>query len=475
MSSPDIVFIEPPLTVGSEPAKTPGHLPNIGLCLLAAVTERQGWRAAIIDAVALRYDHDRVVAGLLRHRPRYVGLTAMTHTIGSAAFLARMIKERLPEAVVILGGVHITAATEATLRTYQNIFDVCVIGEGEQTLVELLDALENRRNLATIDGLAFEREQAVVKTGPRATIRDLDSLPFPAWHLLPPLDRYYGTTFISSGIAVSNHLITSRGCPGKCVFCDTTIHGHAIRGHSAGYVLEMIDMLHRRYGIGDIQFNDDTFVTLRKRMVEICGGLIRKGYNLTWSCDARASDVTEDGLELMKRAGCWQIAYGVETGSQRIMKFLKKRVTFEQIHNAVSWARRAGISTKGFFILGHPTETHQSIRETVDLMIALDLDVVGLTFFTAYPGSPIYPNIGRYGRFDPNWDVAQTYVVGNFVPDGFSEAELTDTRRWALRRFYLRPRYIARQLRAVRRTDDLLRLAIGGWKAVTKYVLGFAY
>ena len=237
----------------------------------------------------------------------------------------------------------------------------------------------------------------------------------------------------------------------------------------------MIDVLHHRYCVSDIQFNDDSFVTLRKRLVEICSGLIHKGSNLTWSCDARASDVTEDGLRLMKRAGCWQIAYGVETGSERIMKFLKKRVTFEQIHNAVSWARKAGISTKGFFILGHPTETRQSIRETVDLMIALDLDVVGLTFFTAYPGSPIYPDIGRYGRFDPNWDVAQTYAVGNFIPDGFSEAELIDTRRWALRRFYLRPRYVARQLRAVRRPDDLLRLAIGGWKAVSKYALGFAH
>jgi radical SAM superfamily enzyme YgiQ (UPF0313 family) len=235
--------------------------------------------------------------------------------------------------------------------------------------------------------------------------------------------------------------------------------------------MEMIDILHKKYGTEDIQFNDDTLVTFRKNLFEICETLISRNYRLSWSCDARAGDITEEGLRLMKAAGCWQVAYGVETGSSRVLEFIKKGVTLDQIRNAFAWTKKAGISTKGFFIMGHPTETEESIRETVDMMLSLDIDVVGLTFFTVFPGSPIYSTIREYGQFDPDWDRTETYEVGNFIPQGFTAEQLTNWRRTALRRFYFRPGYMVKQLAQIRKPYDLYRLAAGAMKVVSRNIL----
>ena len=310
-----------------------------------------------------------------------------------------------------------------------------------------------------------------MQTGCGGQIEDLDSLPFPAWQLLPDMSSHYATTFISGKGKVSNHLLTSRGCPGRCVFCDTTVFGGKIRGYSTDYVIEMVDILYHKYGVRDVQFNDDTFTSLRARMHEICEKLIKKNYaDLTWSCDARVTGMSEESLALMKAAGCWQIAFGVETGSQEIMDFLKKYVTFEQIDNAFHWAKKVGISTKGFFIIGHPTETMETLNKTVDLMLKLPIDVVGVTHFTAYPGSPIHPSIAKYGAFDPDWNNVNTYDVGNFIPNGFTAKQLKELRRKALTRFYLRPKYVFNQIMSVKSFSEVIKLFIGFWKLLVKYV-----
>ena len=470
----DIIFIDPPQFVmnhNERPDKLYGHLPHLGLCSLAAVTEREGYRTSILDTVALQLSNQQILDEIKKAGPRYIGISAMTHTIGSAAHIARNIKQLNNNIKIILGGVHITAAAEETFRKYPGCFDVGVIGEGEITIIELLRVFENGGDLKDVPGLAFMKENQFMSTRPREFISNLDELPLPAWHLLPDMVTNYGTTLISAGKKISNHLLTSRGCPGRCIFCDTSVNGHKVRGFSSEHVLEMIEVLHKKYYIDDIQFNDDTFVTLKKRLMEICNQLIAKDYKLSWSCDARASDVTEEGLKMMKAAGCWQVAFGVETGSQRIMDFIQKKVTFKQISNAFKWAKKAGISTKGFFILGHPTESEESIQETIDLMISLDIDVVGVTFFTAFPGSPIFPTITQYGKFDSDWDKTNTYEIGNFIPDGFSGDELIRLRRQALRQFYFRPKYIAKQLSKVRRPFDFYRLIVGATKIISKNII----
>ena len=140
--------------------------------------------------------------------------------------------------------------------------------------------------------------------------------------------------------------------------------------------------------------------------------------------------------------------------------------------NAFTWTKKSGISTKGFFILGHPTETQASSKQTIDLMLKLDIDNVGLTFFTAYPGSPIYKQIREYGSFDADWDKAKTYDVGNFIPNGFLKEDLIGLRKYALKRFYFRPKYMFKQLLSIKRSYDIYKLMFGFFKAFLKFVLG---
>ena len=473
----DIVFIDPPLIdEKGDVLFVPGHLPHLGIAILASVARRDcGHRTAIIDAVSLNYNVKQVVDEVVSMKPRYIGLTAMTHNITSVAYLCEIFRRLLPEAKIILGGVHITAATETTYKKYPNLFDVCVIGEGEDTIVELLRALDGKRSLDNILGLAWREENGTVrKTARRPDIKNMDQLPFPAWDLLPTMNKLhgYGTTFISAGEGKTNHLMTSRGCPAKCVFCDTSVNGNALRGYSPEYVLEMMEILTKKYGVTDIQINDDTFVSLRKRMIKICDLMIENKMNVSWSCDARVNSVTEEGINKMAEAGCWQIAYGVETGSQRVMDYLKKRITFDQIRTAFALTDKAAIENKGFFILGHPTETPESLEETVKFMLELPMDVVGCTFFTVFPGSPCYEGIEQYGSFNPDLSLTNTYSCSNFIANGFTQEQLIAARRDAMRRFYFRPKYMYRQLKhAGTNPRHLFKLAKGATKAVSKFVL----
>ena len=255
MNEVDIVFIHPPYP-NSEGEHQDGHLPSIGLLNVAAIAEQEGLTAAIIDSVAMQYTSERTVQETIALNPRYVGLTAMTHNIGTAAVIAKNLKKQNKDLVTLLGGVHISSIPEETLEKFPGCFDISILGEGELIFQDTIRALENKGDIGKISGLAYMKEGQIaaksrygfVKTGCGGQIEDLDALPFPAWHLLPDMSTHYATTFISGTKKISNHLLTSRGCPGRCVFCDTTVFGGKIRGYSTDYVLEMVDILYHKYG-----------------------------------------------------------------------------------------------------------------------------------------------------------------------------------------------------------------------------------
>ena len=473
-NSTEIVFVDPPLIDDSgNILEVKGHLPQLGMLTVAAVVRNAGYSVAYVDSVAMKYSVSDVINEIESYNPRYIGFTAMTHNISSVAYIAKIIKERRKDVKIILGGVHITSATAETYNKYPGVFDYSVIGEGEDTIIDLLECLETKKSLTNVPGIAYCEDNEICKTPSRDIINDMDRLPFPAWDLLTGMNQnVYEANFISSGKGKTNHLLTSRGCPAMCAFCDTSVNGKKIRGFTPDYVLEMMNVLVNKYNVNDIQINDDTFVSLKKRMYSICEKLIDTKLNISWSCDARVNNMTKEGVELMAEAGCWQIAYGVETGSERIMKWLQKKITFEQIERAMRWTYDAGINTKGFFILGHPTESRQTLEETVQLMLRLPLDVIGLTFFTVFPGSPCYTDIEKYGKFNGDWSLTNTYTAGNFVANNFTKDELIRLRYDALRRFYFRPKYVLRQLRHVKKDPtSFFMLSYGLVKAVEKVLL----
>lgn len=467
-----IVLVNPPLSL----EKRYGALaqagytePPHGLCYLAAVTRQQGFRASIVDAQALNLDLHKTVDAILSFNPDYVGITATTLLIISAAVLARELKRRNLEIIVIIGGAHVTALPTETLRD-NSCFDFGVIGEGERTLIEMLDALGGGRELDSVRGLVLrQKSDDVVLTGKRPVIKNLDELPYPAFDLLPSMGKYYRTSTQSMDRLPALSLITSRGCPGKCTFCDTSVQGHIPRAHSAEYVANLMTMLSKDYGARSVLFDDDNFLIFKPRLKELVKILKHRRLDLTWSCLGRVDMVDLETLEIAKSGGCWQVLYGIETGSQEILDFYKKNIRREQVESALKMSRQAGLRTKGFFMFGNPMETPDTLRTTIDFIKRLPLDDISITFLTPFPGSEIYDEIEKYGKFDKNWEKMSCFDIV-FVPDGFTEAELRYWVKRAYRQFYFRPKIIFSYLRRLTSFNQFKELLLSGLILI-KYTL----
>ena len=220
--------------------------------------------------------------------------------------------------------------------------------------------------MSSVRGIAYRPDAScreLILTPPREPIEDLDSIPFPAWDLLPDLAKSYCPPAHTVKRFPASLIMTSRGCPGKCTFCDNKVFGRSVRTHSADYVVRLIRHLQQQYGIRELQIRDDNFLASKQRAVELCQRLIDEKIDLAWSCAGRVDMITPDMLQLMKRAGCWQIWYGIESGSNRVLKAIRKNTTCERIEAAVRSTKRAGISPCGFFMIGLPTETEDDIEE----------------------------------------------------------------------------------------------------------------
>ena len=338
---------------------------------------------------------------------------------------------------------------EVTFNLFRE-FDLGVIGEGEETLKDLLGELSKAQpDLSAVAGLIFSREGQIVRTPTRPFIKDLDSLPLPAWDLLPSLTDPYRLSIVGTKSDRATAIVTSRGCPGRCTFCDRSVFGTRYRGYSARYVLRMIDVLINHYGIEDLLIYDDNFVANGKRLQEICECLIQGNYDISWSCCARVDMVNPGKLALMKKAGCWQIEFGIESGSPKILECMNKRITLEKVEQAVRWAKEAGIMTRGNFIFGYLGETKATLNETLEFLLRLDLDYFQQTFLTPYPGSEVYKTALQYGQADLDWTNLNNLAI-NFVPHGLTSEDLSNFSRKAFRRFYLRPRVIWTHLQQLR-------------------------
>ena len=462
MPGTDIVFVNPPISLEERYGKlsSSGSMaPPLGLCHLASVCRDEGFTTAIVDANPLALSHSQVVEEVFSYHPDVIGITASTVSIQSAARIADMIKERDSHKHVIIGGPHITAVPASTMEQYGS-FDTGVIGEGEVTIVELLFSLHAGGDLSSIPGVIFHDDGRIALNKKRKPITNLDALPMPAWDLLPELRHFYKPVSLSYKQLPSTSFITSRGCSGKCTFCDRTVFGNVCRGFSAEYLFEMVKELYVRYNIRDILFDDDNLILFKPRLAKFCELLLASELDLTWACNARVDIVDVETLRLMAEAGCWQIAYGIESGSQEILDVLKKGITLEQIRSALIMTRESGIQTKGFFMIGSPLETPKTIEETIRFTLELPLDDFQTTFFTPLPGCELYETIETYGKLEDDWSkMSMWYPV--FVPNGMSRDELILHAKRAFRRFYFRPEIIWGYLKALRKPGAFTKLAVG--------------
>ena len=463
----DIVFVNPPLTLEERYGKLSGAgntLAPLGLLYLAAMARCKGFEAAIVDA-SDKLDFESAVQVILQYKPRYVAITATTVSIYNAARLARMVKEKGGNITTIIGGPHLTAVPEETMRRFSE-FDIGVLGEGEEALVDLLDAMENRRRFHNVAGIVFRDEGKITRTRNRELITDLDELPFPAWDILPDFPKGYHPAASKFQRLPAAYILSARGCPYKCIFCDRSVFGNRCRFFSAGYVVEMIRFLYNRFGVREISFEDDTLFLSIPRLVAICEQLLKEKLSISWTCNGRVDSVAPDILKIMKRAGCWQIGYGIESGVQEVLDFAKKNVTLQQIENAVELTSKSGILSKGFFILGFPNDTPKTIRHTIDFAKRIKLDDITVAFMTPFPGSKLYADARRYGTFDEDWRKMNILDIV-FIPDGLTKEELRRSSKRAIREFYLRPRIISCYLGRMARNP---RIAMGIMRGVSSVI-----
>lgn len=465
-----IVFINPPLSTSERYGlkfQSGGKTPPLGLACLAAMARTHGFQPAIIDAEALHLDYTEIIKMIAEKRVQYAGITAVTISIDHAARIAKIIKNDNKDIVTIIGGPHLTAVPSDTMLKYPQ-FDIGVIGEGEYTIIDLLNTLEEKGDIKKIPGLIIRENGSVFCTLPRKRIENLDVLPKPAWDLLPDLGKYYCPPVHTLKKIPAALLVASRGCPGQCTFCDRSVFGNILRAYSANYTFELIKDLYDTYGIREIQLRDDNFFAYRSRMIELCEILKREKLDLMWSCAGRIDMVNASILKIMKEAGCWQIWYGIESGSQYVLDTIRKHITIEQIKKAVRMTSDAGINPCGFFIIGSPSETRESLRATIKLALELPLDEAHFSFMTPFPGSEIYHRAAEYGLFENNWSKLSGWVPV-FTPKGLTVKDLEFYSKKAFRQFYFRPRIIASYLKKIRSLQHL-KIYLYGFLALLEWL-----
>ena len=436
----------------------------MGLAYLAGSLGAQGLPVEILDAPATGVCPDHVVERVHCGGFGLVGITFLTPMFSAVADLTRRIKALCPETHVVAGGPHPTALPERTLKEIPWIDSLC-IGEGERTMVDLVSALFEGRDLREVNGLAHRCEGSIVVNPHRPFEQNLDLLPKPARNLLP-LDLYKLTASRTRGSDFCPTLIVARGCPFNCQFCSHPF-GRSFRRHSVDRIIEELKELKDKYGSSQVNLEADTLTIDRKFLLELCQAMVREGLNLSWTCESRVDTVDEEMLRAMKRAGCWQISYGVESGSQRLLEIIQKGVTREQVAKTFLLTRKVGITIRGFFMLGLPTETPAESRETIEFARRLDPLWAQFTVTVPYPGTPLFESLDGEGKIR-HYDWSHYNTWGGwadtklpYVPDGRTERELKNLQKKAVRLYYMRPVVALRFVKSLNSLSDLKKYLRG--------------
>ncbi|HNT36779.1 MAG TPA: radical SAM protein, partial [bacterium] len=378
----EVTLVNPPLDEACRRLMPVPGIP-IGLCQLAASLRLRGHKVALVDCQALDLDPQAGVEQILSLGSRYVGFTGNSLNIDSAAQMAGMCQAKGLK--TILGGVHVTAKPTETMFNYPQ-FDLALMGEGDVRLPDLIEALERGKPIASVPGAVY-RDNGNINEIPRgAFVRDLDELPLPAWDLLPDFAQYYQPPARWEIPRPSAILVTSRGCPLPCVFCNKSVFGRQRRFHSPRHIINMIRHLISEHGIKHIAFEDDTLVINKHHVEQLCRGLSESKLGITWSCRVKSDLLHPDLPAFMKRAGCCQVTMTHLSGSQRILDALNTKMTVEDIEEALGLLQKSGIKVLGQFVVGGFEESEETMRESASLIQQVPFDDVDIQFFNPLPG-----------------------------------------------------------------------------------------
>ena len=447
-----ILLIDPPRAIiekGNMWRVLKRSQPPLGLAYIAAYLEQHRHNVSIIDMNLTETSSlDNLLVSISQGEYGLIGITATTVQIKSAFVIAEEIKNKFPHIKIVMGGSHSNAMLEEVLSN--NYIDYVVRGEGEVTMLELAAG----KVLDSILGLSFKKDGIFIHNPQRPVIENLDILPFPARHLLP-MHKYTPTPGNYKRLPAAS-MITSRGCPGKCTFCNTDIFGNVIRFRSADNIAQEIISLIKDYKIKEISFYDDTFTISKKNIEALCNSIIKNKIDIAWSCMSRVDCINFDILKLMRKAGCHTICYGIESADEQILENIKKKISLNRVKEVIEWTKKTGIGVRISFMLGNPGETEETLKKTIRYAISLNPEILMFNIATPFPGTEMFNWAKQNGYLVTlNWE---NYDLGRVIMNLPTVDSKTIERYYRIgyRKFYLRQFCLLKRLAKINSLEEFI-------------------
>lgn len=435
--------------------------PPLGLAYLASVLCNNRVDVVILDAFAENLSIEEIVDKVKKLNPGVIGFSMVTPTVPICCELAIKVKE-VCNAIIVFGGIHPSLLTKETLSN--KAVDIVIRGEGEFSFLELVKAIENGKKLSTVKGISYKKGNKIFNNLDRHFIRDLDRVPFPAWHLFD-LDKYRPLPHwvLTSSKKPIFPMLTSRGCPYRCTYCSLQTVGRVHRKRSVKNVVDEIEWLVNKFNATQIMFWDATFPLVKERGMVLCNEIINRGLHkkIKWMTETRVNVVDLELLKKMKESGCKRIAYGLESGNQQLLDNIKKGFKLEQVRIAVKLTKRAGIEVLAYFMLGLPGETKELSRQTIDFAKELNADYTKFNLTVPYPGTEMWELALKEGSVKSrDWGSFNSFAALStfnpiYVPLGMTKEELVTMTRQAFKEYYFRPNIILNHLLKINSLDSL--------------------
>lgn len=462
----DVLFVNPPSPDGEvfirdicrvgRRSREKMVWPQTALAQLAAMVADR-CEVAILDCIAEEITWPQFQKYLEEKRPRFMVTHVTAPTLTNDMYGTFLAKAVGAETIAI--GTHVTPLTRETMEAFPSV-DYVIRGEPELTFRELIEARKASRDLAEVKGLAFRRKGEIVINEDRPLIENLDELPLPLHNLLP-LDKYR----IPMIRGPYTFVLVNRGCPARCRFCiQRVMWKNKVRSRSPEHIIQELKLLDS-LGIRNIHFEADLFTYDREMVISLCQLILKEGLKIRWTCNSRVDMVDPEMLALMKRAGCWMISWGIESGSQKVLNRARKGINLAKIEQALHWAKEAGIGNWGYFIIGLPGETEETIEETISLAKRLPLDLALFHIAVPYPGTDFYEEakeqgwlrMRRWEDFDMDEHTVLEYPY-------LSAEQLERAARRAFRKWALRPGPALTYLKSANSFRTLKSFLSIGWQ-----------
>lgn len=426
----------------------------LGTLYVAAVLQKAGHDVNFFNGAFKT--HEEILRDVKQFNPEFIGIYSTTFGWKKAKKTASDFKKVFNEQIFICaGGPYPIAMQKHCLEDAGKCLDAIVTGEGEFTVLEMVEMLQMGKRLEGVQGVIYREGERIIKNPPRPLISDLDSLPFPARELLGNANLYIPPpgTYRRKPVAV---MLTSRGCNRRCIFCFQIDKERksGIRYRSVENILKEIEHCIKQ-GYREIKFIDDTLAADYDRAMQLMQGIKSMRFDFTWFASACVNQVDKPLLKVFKEAGCWAILFGAESGVQKNLNTIRKGITLEQTRNAVKWAKEVGLKVSTPFIFGIPGETFEEGLQTIKFAIDLNPDMANFHAITPFPGTYLYENLEKYGTISD--DLTDfTYQGAAFIPYTMTRDEILKLRQIAFKRFYSRPSFVIKKLLEVRNLNALM-------------------